>query len=440
MFSVLLLSSIFFRFLARQLPRKHDNLHDLIQLGKELYDTHSYDEAYRLFAGLEELTDDTAICVVYQIRCLQHLDQWQLALAQCRRMIRHNPECALWYLLASDIYLSQKMYRVAWETVQGGIVASFPSGDYYEELCHHQRITLELVYQKPNETRLDMADVLPYDLVCAVFLKLPLDSLVRCTRVSRRWSDYIVQSPHLWHELEFLQSQPIHMSTLNIYLSRLKGTPLMRLTVHRGCTSGDDIIMALMHRECYQLQALDLSEVVCTPKLFFRLLEAVGPTLKSLTWTGVTLKFNDIVEHVAQTCKKLKHLDLENCLATKDHPLAEQPSLQHLEYFGQTLSPQCVQILASLSGLPIESLSLNSIHGLNTRSLAGELEELDISGIPAVSDNVLEAVVKCSRLQQLRISRCKHVTNAGIIFLVEALKDISAATQSNIDIDCINKD
>lgn len=210
-----------------------------------------YSEAYRVFYELGETHQyQSSLCAWYQIQCLLALGHWRRAIFTC---LEQANKCSSerWHLMASDIYMNRRDFTLAWE-----ILNRAPDS---VNVNHSKRLAYEGAhYTTRCIRRSDILDKLPYDVVINVFLCLDLPSLVRCTRVSRRWRHCLVSSPHLWSELEFVkQAAHLPISTVKSYLSRLGKTPLSKLTIRHQQADGDEILMALLAQEqCYHLKTL----------------------------------------------------------------------------------------------------------------------------------------------------------------------------------------
>lgn len=140
-------------------------------------------------------------------------------------------------------------FTLAWE-----ILNYAPSS---AKVMHTKRLAYEGIQHASCIRRSDILDKLPYDVAMNVFLCLDLPSLVRCTRVSNRWRQCLVLSPHLWNELEFAKrAAHLPISTVNVYLSRLGKMPLTKLVIRHQQADGDGILMALAQRKCRRLKTL----------------------------------------------------------------------------------------------------------------------------------------------------------------------------------------
>lgn len=211
-----------------------------------------YSEAYRIFHALgEQHQYKTPMCAWYQVQCLLALNYWHQAVLVC---LEQAKTCTSdqWHLMAADIYMDRYDYTLAWETLNRAPDAS-------THILDAKRLAYEGIQHTRCVRRSDILDKLPYDVALHVFLCMDLPSLVRCTRVSRRWRQYLVYRPQLWNELEFVkQAANLPISTINAYLSRLGKMPLTKLAIRHQQADGDGILMALAQRQCYRLKTLSM--------------------------------------------------------------------------------------------------------------------------------------------------------------------------------------
>lgn len=232
-------------------PQQCQSLQDIYSTAKYLWHEQRYSEAYRIFHALgEQQQYKTSTCAWYQIQCLLALNHWHQAVLVCLDQAK-NSASDQWYLMAADIYMNRCDYTLAWETLNRAPDTA--------SILDAKRLAYEGIQHASCVRRNDILDKLPYDVAIQVFLCLDLPSLVRCTRVSKRWRQYLVYSPQLWNELEFSkQAANLPISTINAYLSRLGKMPLTKLVIGHQQSDGDGILMALAQRQCYRLKTLSM--------------------------------------------------------------------------------------------------------------------------------------------------------------------------------------
>ncbi|GAN04387.1 hypothetical protein MAM1_0062d03847 [Mucor ambiguus] len=390
-------------------PQQCQSLQDIYSTAKHLWYQQRYSEAYRIFHALGEKHQyKTSTCAWYQIQCLLALNHWHQAVLAClEQATKSAPD--QWYLIAADIYMDQGDYTLAWETLN--------RAPDFTNILHAKRLAYEGIQHPSCVRRNDILDKLPYDVAIHVFLCLDLPSLVRCTRVSKRWRQYLVYSPQLWNELEFSkQAADLPISTINAYLSRLGKMPLTKLVIQHQQADGDGILMALAQRQCYRIKSLIISDMICTPALFFNALEYIGSTLDTFHWGGVSLRLNDLIDALSKMCIQLKHLIVHDCFTSLHDARLHNGATYRLENFGDKFPTSFTKTIENLSLLPhIESLELTGIHGLTASHLASivircpnmrkiVLKRCLVNIIPVL--NILQAY--CPKLQHLEYERNRY--------------------------------
>ncbi|KAL9548709.1 hypothetical protein MBANPS3_005562 [Mucor bainieri] len=400
--------------IIRSPPQQCQSLQDIYSTAKHLWHQQRYSEAYRIFYGLSEQHQyKSSTCAWYQVQCLLVLDFWHQAVLACLEQAKKCPSSDQWHLMAADIYMDRCDYTLAWEILNR---APDSTG-----ILVAKRLAYEGIQHTSCVRRNDILDKLPYDVAIHVFQCLDLPSLVRCTRVSKRWRRYLVYSPQLWNELEFAkQAANLPISTINAYLSRLGKMPLTKLVIRHQQADGDGILMALAQRQCYRLKTLIISDMICTPALFFNALEYIGSTLGTLHWGGVSLRLNDIIDTLPKMCTQLKHLAVRDCFTSLHDARLHNGATYRLEHFGDRFPTAFTRAIETLSLLPhIESLELTGIHGLTASHFASivircpnmtklVLNRCLVNIIPVL--NILHAY--CPKLQYLEYERNRYCQQA----------------------------
>ncbi|KAI7853841.1 hypothetical protein BDC45DRAFT_510256 [Circinella umbellata] len=454
---------------TQQLEEKDlKRLDQLVIYGRRLFLKGEYNEAYRLFYRLEQSQPHIrTTCKQYQIQCLMELRYFTQALTMLESIIdppsdQDNtqlvsfrsrprtslPSCSLdWFIMGSDVCFAQGDYanavdwlqrgcqRMGWpihEAMQESILnrkrlaqeklARTSKGQYYGREQQQQR------QDDPNNKymskRIDFVKILPYDIISTIFQRMPFDCIVRCTWVSKRWHAYLIKSLHLWQNLDFsFNDMPVEPESLRLYLSRLDGAPLKRIKIHHECVDGDALLATLLEHKNLRLQELDLSEVVCTPSLFYNLLTSMGPTLKVLKWRGLILKLGNIIDYVAESCMQLKHLEVRQCFVSdKSYEETTRPMMDitsshgpgyYYHYFSKSFLDN---IVSTTKPLMIESLTLAGIHELTMTKLAHILHRCPKLTQLSLENCILDIVPvtsilfhSCPMLERLRYSRHRYV-------------------------------
>ncbi|CAO3649089.1 unnamed protein product [Cunninghamella echinulata] len=395
--------------------------HQIKQLGETLYQNQEYEQAYRLFIGLEQLQNSNHIYTSqrYQIRCLVKLGKIEQAIKKCQFILQQSPcNASSWYLLTAEIYLHDQQYTLAWQLLKKSFTMVSSHDPLWEELCFQERMALEssqlhqiiplskkrnmnedeekegdndddndatlTIIKKKKEKMNDQwhschhIQALSYDILCNIFMMLPFDSLIRSLRVCHQWKELILQSPLLWQQVGFQNCKiPIHHDIIQSYLTRLQSASLLSFRIDKAF-DGESLLLLLSKVNCHQLHTLDLSSLQCTTELSFilfrQLLSSAGKTLKKVRIGSSGFKLNGIIEQIAIHCTQLEVLDVYDCftsMGTYSTPLQlDQNALYRLEQFGEFFSEAFMEYIDQLPILPIRYLNLSSIHGLTTIHLA----------------------------------------------------------------------
>ncbi|KAI8080777.1 uncharacterized protein B0P05DRAFT_586648 [Gilbertella persicaria] len=349
--------------ISKSIPQKKKSCQtfsDIYDVAECLFQQGNYTEAYRVFYELGETFHyQQASCAWYQIQCLLALGHWRQVIMSCHRQLERHPYQQKWRYIACETYLERKDYTLAWEEIK------------HTDNAARKRIVYEGLLSQHNQ-RNDILDYLTFDLASEVFKYLDLASLARCTCVSKRWRYFLISNAYLWNDLELTNRKLGHIwiHTLHTYLNRLHTVPLTRLVIEHQKIHGEQLLTALVNHQCQKLKTLILTDVICTPTLFFHALEYIGSVLHKLEWTGSSVQLNDLIKILPKTSQQLKHLAIKNCFTAY---CESGPSFEDLEAYGETLPSSFVSGGNSFHAL--DSLELSSIHGLKTTHLAHILSQ-----------------------------------------------------------------
>ncbi|KAI9010845.1 hypothetical protein CLU79DRAFT_772921 [Phycomyces nitens] len=254
--------SLVFLALARlslpQIPPDAPIMHQsqLLQRARHLYRTRHYREAYRLFAF--EPLESNIVCREYRIKCLLAIGEWRAALEESKLMIELYPTNSQWHLIAADVCLTNLQYRLAQQILQEALLIVSNDDSHYADLGRLERVAYQGMLEMAGGKYIDVFGVLPHDLILDIFGRLSLDSLARATRVSRQWREYLINTPQLWHNLDFgtKNNSRLSTATINTYLGRLNNTPLTHLRIHHEQPDGDWILDAISLQASPRLHTL----------------------------------------------------------------------------------------------------------------------------------------------------------------------------------------
>lgn len=257
--------------------------------------------------------------------------------------------------------------------------------------------------EEPEEVAGGIND-LPDELIITIFIKLPLEAVVICEDVCRRWRK-LARDRSLWRRLVVTYSGKPGKSEV--------------------CTKNLDVIAT--HGE--YINCLKLQYVYSYPIIKSILVQCKD--LISLEMVMCRLG-KDFEEDIARW-PNIKKLNLKNSLLFQS---AEELAIQfdqfkHLNYLSLSefgLSPVNSHTLLSCKNLvhilieKIRDLDLDFIMELITVK-QNVLETFRIYGGDAINDHCLHLLSKCPVLKDLAIIRCENLTDNGLISLVN-LKQI----------------
>ncbi|XP_044001519.1 uncharacterized protein LOC122847732 [Aphidius gifuensis] len=147
---------------------------------------------------------------------------------------------------------------------------------------------------------------------------------------------------------------------------------------------------------------------------------------------------------ISNNCKKLKRLEIDECMINDDESypcpsaLNELSKLQYLEHLhlGTTLDLEDSAIIAIANNCKnLKSLGIRGCMDLTETGLVAltnleNLEKLDVSFLNKITDSFL---IKLKGLKELNCSFCQELTNAGINQFIKNNPDLEL-----LDVRCIN--
>ncbi|KAI8086714.1 uncharacterized protein BX664DRAFT_336586 [Halteromyces radiatus] len=376
---IFLLSTAFSRILSTYFGTHSTSLHIIQQKGEILYQHGQYEQVYRLVTGMQDLQRQhwdknqtreqyhrlQQLCFRYRLQCLVQLGKYQQALQLCKLIVKCYPNCN-WYLVSYD-YMEPPLDK-AWQLFRQCYMFLFNDN----ELHWHQVVRQVTPVQVTSYFYLDLVLVLPCEVVHSIFALLPLDSLVRCSRVSHTWRKLLLSTPLLWQHLYFDGS--LSANTVDLYLSRLQGAPLTSL--HINCDlDAETLLSSLCNSNCTQLQVLDLTRLHCVNRngwlLFQKVIYSTGKAFKKLKLGSSSFKLDDIMDLVSKACPQLELLDLRDCFTSQT--ILPLDGLASLEHICESLPITINNYVEHLPILGLRQLELSDIHGLTIIHLASIL-------------------------------------------------------------------
>ncbi|ORZ26132.1 hypothetical protein BCR42DRAFT_20323 [Absidia repens] len=386
--AVLLFYSYLSRYISNSLDSNTYCLNVIQQQGQTLYENGKYRKAYRVFFGLQQLQhqqwtnpyhwqhQQQKLLLYYQIKCLIHLGKRQEALNICYTSVKICPS-PIWYLLATDMYIQDGHWDLALEVVRIGYSSSILGGDKWGELMLQERILYEghLRQNQYVKAHMDLVEILSYDIVCSIFMLLPLKSFVHCSGVSRSWRSLTLTNPLFWQHLDFTGTRfrPVPSTTIQLYLSRLQDAPLLSLLVHNE-QNAQDLLKYLCQTNCSKLFELDWTSFQCSTKaswpLFRQVIFSAGKSLTTIRLGSGWFWLNELIDLVSTTtCPYLTTLDIYGCF-TGHAPYYHNDNDDDTN--GRFTTMTTTSFLThdkSLPPLSLRYLGLSDVHGLTASHL-----------------------------------------------------------------------
>ncbi|CAO3599769.1 unnamed protein product [Absidia cylindrospora] len=220
---------------------------------------------------------------------------------------------------------------------------------------------------------MDMVEILSYDIVCSIFMLLPLKSFVHCSRVNRNWRSLMLSNPLFWQHLDFTGTRlrPVPTTTIQLYLSRLQGAPLLSLLLHNE-QNAQDLLESLFQSNCSQLSELDWSSFQCSAKaswpLFRQVIFSAGKSLTTLRLGSGWFWLNELIDLVSTTtCPYLTTLDIYECFTGRSYHHSDNDDGMNGRF--PTTTTALLAHDTSLPPLSLRHLGLSDVHGLTASHL-----------------------------------------------------------------------
>jgi F-box/leucine-rich repeat protein 2/20 len=130
---------------------------------------------------------------------------------------------------------------------------------------------------------------------------------------------------------------------------------------------------------------------------------------------------NCAMDAIATSAPKLRSLNISGCKFVSQRGLKELRSLPALEVLTASKCDFTDASIREIAALPaLRSLSVAgspraTVNGLKALAALEKLEVLDLSGSPAVTSDVLNALNdRLQKLQSLTLANCSHLANPGL--------------------------
>ncbi|KAL3689576.1 hypothetical protein R1sor_015885 [Riccia sorocarpa] len=238
--------------------------------------------------------------------------------------------------------------------------------------------------------------------------------------------------------------------------------PNLTKLVAVNCPQIELMLLPLLSKGCPQLQTLDISldtfsleESDISKTLVHRKAKGFSAKLHFLIWgvyplrqlSSLSLRGRSelkdrILNNVLINCQALLELDISMCTALSDHGISEAlkllpKGLQSLRARCTKIGPSCCNVL-SLSALDLQTLDVESCHGLSAEGISSILELQDsletlLLGGTSVDDSAL-LLFKGRRLRELSVRDTKVSANAlgPVIRMNEGLRSLDIRGCPNV--------
>ncbi|XP_046967012.1 F-box/LRR-repeat protein 7-like [Vanessa cardui] len=247
-------------------------------------------------------------------------------------------------------------------------------------------------------------NILPDELLIYIFKFLPLDTILCCENVCKRWKKLACDQA-LWRRIVLIYS----------------GKP--------GQTEVSDKNLEIISTHSEYICCLKIQYVYSYPSIKSVIDQCKNLISLELVMCRIGEEFvNDILNW-----PKLKKLSLKNSILLSGDKDLIIPfdKFQHLNYLALSdfglYSFNCKSLLkcSHLSHILIEKVKNLEPHFINELISCQQkiLETFHIYGGNSVDDNSLKQLSNCSHLKDLAIIRCENLTDAGLVTLI-SLKGI----------------
>lgn len=189
----------------------------------------------------------------------------------------------------------------------------------------------------------------------------------------------------------------------------------------------NDVAISVLNN-CSNLKYLDVSMCYCITKRALHTLTCLK-NLEYLMLPRGCILIGEIIKNISNVCKKLKHLEMIECLIKL--PLALDPlsDLRYLEYLNfscvEDLQNSTIILIAdrckNLKYLNIERCYSITESALLTLTVLKQLETLNVASIESVTD---EFIVRLKNFKYLDFHGCKNITENGIIQVMKQCPDL----------------
>lgn len=226
-----------------------------------------------------------------------------------------------------------------------------------------------------------------------IFQLLPIEELVKCEDVCRRWRK-VATDPTLWRRMPIVCSGQ---------LGEVSDKKMALITSHRACIRCIKLQYILNYPMIKSITD-QCSNLICVEFIMCRIEKGFEEDIKK--WTD------------------LKKLNLKNSLLKSDTDLVIQyDQFKKLNYLGLSdfglSTANCESLLncANLNYINIEKIRGLTIEFMKVliRTKQYTLASLHMYGGTAVDDETLYLLANCPKLEELAVLRCESLSDTGLV-------------------------
>lgn len=227
---------------------------DYVSLGRQYYKNAKYDKALLNFTRAIDNGDDDVGTLDNRAATLEKLDRLQDALKDGRRMIRSDKKDVRGYLRAGRILQKMKDERseqTALEIYRLGLKNVRKTDKHLKTLTAMCNKLTTITARN-----FDPLVWLPIEMVEMILEYLEFHHMVRCTRVSRSWWNFLTDRPNGWRHLDLSNAKrDVPAKSITRYLDCAKGR-IEHATFHRHFKPESLLALMKTNRDLKSLKLL----------------------------------------------------------------------------------------------------------------------------------------------------------------------------------------
>ncbi|KAI1904918.1 hypothetical protein AGOR_G00010630 [Albula goreensis] len=258
-------------------------------------------------------------------------------------------------------------------------------------------------------------DSLPDELLLGIFSCLPLQDLLRTSRVCKRWHR-LVFDESLWHSVDLVGKAQVNMALQQVLTAGVLGLRCPRSLIGElrfanaqclrvqhmdlsGCTVNTAVLEDILYR-CHQLQDLSLEGLELSGSIMKSL--SKNPKMVRLNLCGCSGISPQSLSEMLQCCVRLEELNVSWC----------DFDCRHVKAIVENIPSSVSQL--NISGYR-QNLTMQDVKALVAR--CPDLTHLDLSDSVHVTTDSFPVLQQLNSLNHLALSRCYQIHPAALIAL-----------------------